>query len=148
MGDGPSSVESTTESTRTFIADYIQRVWIDRDLSALRSMLTPDEDVQREATMHLRQLWDAFDELTIRVHQVLADGELAAVHSTVSGVHTGSFAGIPPTGHRVSYDTFRIFQVRSGRIVASWAMQDRLGLLRQIGVVGDLPGVNWAGNIS
>lgn len=54
---------------------------------------------------------------------------------TGTGVHTGEFLGIPPTGRRVSMSGIAIHRVQDGRIVEHWAQIDALGLLQQLGAV-------------
>ena len=136
-------MDASTESTREFMRGYLQRVWQEQDLDALAEYLPPDPGLVETMTHHLRELFDAFDGLEIAVNDVIVDGGRAAVWATISGVHTGPFAGVAPTGKAVRYDSIRIFQVQGGRLVGSVTMQDRLGLLEQLGVVRDLPQVNW-----
>jgi predicted ester cyclase len=64
-------------------------------------------------------------------------------------VHRGTFAGVPPTERRIEYGAMRFYRIGGGRVVASWAVQDRLGLFQQLGLVPDgLGGVNWAAGSS
>jgi predicted ester cyclase len=141
-------MSASTAATRAVIGEYIRRVWIERDLAALSDYLAPDEQFRAETRGHLEQLFGAFSDVSITVHQILVDGEDAAVRATISGRHTGQFAAIAPTGRKVQYDTIRIFHFLDGRIVATEAIQDRLGLLQQLGAVGGPSGVNWAGTAS
>lgn len=49
------------------------------------------------------------------------------------------------TGRMLTWGSFRFYRVRDGRVVASWAMQDRLGLFQQLGLVPPLEDlVHWA----
>ena len=53
---------------------------------------------------------------------------------TVSGRHTGGpFAGVPATGRFASWGSIRIYRIEGGKVVETWAMQDRLGLLQRLG---------------
>ncbi|GAA0731184.1 ester cyclase [Dactylosporangium roseum] len=55
------------------------------------------------------------------------DGELSAT----TGVHTGPFAGHPPTGRRVSERAHVFYRLVDHRVVEVWPMVDRAGLLQQ-----------------
>jgi predicted ester cyclase len=62
----------------------------------------------------------------------------------VSGTNTGPFAGQPPTGKKIQFVSIRIYRIAGNKIVETWAMQDRLGLMEQLGLVKSASGVNWA----
>jgi predicted SnoaL-like aldol condensation-catalyzing enzyme len=42
----------------------------------------------------------------------------------------------------------RIYRVKDGKVVETWAMQDRLALLQQVGAIAEPVAVNWAGGAS
>lgn len=141
-------MDPTTEHTKTFMREYIRRVWDEQDLSALQELVDPDPAVQAQVRSHLEELFNALSDFKVVVHDMFAEGSKVAVRGTLSGRHTGELAGIAPTGRRVSYDTIRIFEVHGDRVMGTWAMQDRLGLLQQLGALQDVPSVHWGGNIS
>lgn len=141
-------MDATTERTRAFIREYIRRVWDEQDLTALQELLDPDPAVQTQARAHLEELFNALSDFRVTVHDMIVEGQRVAVRGTISGRHTGAFAGVAPTGRRVSYDTIRIFDVRGDRVVGTWAIQDRLGLLQQLGALQDMPPVDWGGKIA
>jgi predicted ester cyclase len=64
---------------------------------------------------------------------------------TLMGTHAGPFAGRDGSGQRVRWSSIRIYRVAGGKVVQPWAMQDRLGLLQQLGALPELQPVNWAG---
>jgi predicted ester cyclase len=66
-------------------------------------------------------------------HEDFVVGEdRVAVRNTVSGTHQGTFLGFEPTGRRITMRTLDIHQVRDGRIVATWHLEDYAGLLAQL----------------
>jgi predicted ester cyclase len=85
---------------------------------------------QEEASLH------ELPGLQFRIQHLLAEGDLVHLHWTAEGpvatpleVEVGGETKPPPlqlTGHT-------LFQVRKGRIVASWSVVDTLGLLLQQG---------------
>ena len=64
---------------------------------------------------------------------------------TLMGTHTGAFAGRPGSGHLVGWSSIRICRIADNTVVQTWAMQDHLGLVQQLGAVPELEPVNWAG---
>ena len=49
------------------------------------------------------------------------------------------------SGQRPAAGSERIYRVEDGKVVETWAMQDRLGLLQQLGAVAAGLEVTWAG---
>jgi steroid delta-isomerase-like uncharacterized protein len=72
---------------------------------------------------------------TIEVHDQVAQGDIVVSRSTVQGVHSGAFAGVPATGQSIEVGAIVMFKVRDGRVVEQRAEVDFLGLLRQIGAI-------------
>ena len=81
----------------------------------------------------------AFSQQRYEVHHVIGEGDTVVIHATMHGRHTGDFLGIPPTGREVAMRTIHIVRYQDGREVETWALQDRLGLMQQLGVIPDGP---------
>lgn len=81
-----------------------------------------------------------FPDLAHDVHGVVAEGDLVALHTTMSGRQDGPFVpyGLEPTGRRIEITTMHVFRVEDGRIAEHWAVRDDLAMLRQLGLA--LPG--------
>jgi predicted ester cyclase len=83
----------------------------------------------------------AFPDLAYIVEDMIAEGDLVMARFSASGTHRGPFLGLAPTGRPVTYGGIDINRVKGGRIVESWVQYDALGLLRQLGMVPEIPGV-------
>jgi steroid delta-isomerase-like uncharacterized protein len=74
------------------------------------------------------------------IHEdVIAQGDRVAVRNTVSGTHQGAFMGIQPTGTHIEMRTMDVHQVRDGRIVTTWHLEDFAGLMAQLNSPADAP---------
>jgi predicted ester cyclase len=51
---------------------------------------------------------------------------------TMTGVHTGGFQGVAPTGKRFRQGQIHLFRLRAVKIVEHLAQRDDLGLLLQM----------------
>ncbi|MFL5893645.1 MAG: ester cyclase [Thermoleophilaceae bacterium] len=77
---------------------------------------------------------DGLTDLDVRIDAIVADGDRAAVATTIAGVHSGELFGIPATGRRVEVAGIDIVRVDSdGRIAEHRGLTDTVGLLRQLG---------------
>jgi predicted ester cyclase len=84
-------------------------------------------------------LKSAFADQRYEVHRLIGEGETVVIECTLHGRHIGEFMGIPPTGRDIALRSVHIVRYRDGREVETWALQDRLGLLQQLGAVPRQP---------
>lgn len=84
----------------------------------------------------VEEFTDAMPDLQITIHEMIAEGDKVAVRLTESGTHTGAdFAGVPPTGNRITWTCIGIYRVENGRLVEEWFNEDSLGIKQQLGVL-------------
>lgn len=74
-------------------------------------------------------------DLEFSIVREVAEGDLVAVHGTVTGTHRGSLLGAPPTGRRVTFPFMDLYRIVNGRIVDAWHVEDVAGLLGQLGLL-------------
>ena len=79
----------------------------------------------------------AFTENRVTVHEIVVEGDTAAMHWTWEAVHTGvsPTLGIPPTGKRIKMSGCSVYHWRGNQIFEQWEYSDMLGLLQQLGVI-------------
>lgn len=77
----------------------------------------------------------AFSQASWMPIQIFAAGDKYAMVITFSGVHSGEFMGIAPTGKRVQVRHLHFFRVQDGQAIEHWGARDELTLLQQIGVL-------------
>jgi len=74
----------------------------------------------------------AMPDYEVTHEDLIAAGDRVAVRNTVSGTHQGAFMGHQPTRRRIEMRTMDIHQVRDGRIVTTWHLEDFAGLVAQL----------------
>lgn len=79
----------------------------------------------------------AMPDYTVEHQDVIVQGDKVAVRNTVSGTHQGAFMGHEPTGKRIEMRTMDVHQIRDGRIVATWHLEDFAGLTAQLNAPSD-----------
>lgn len=77
----------------------------------------------------------AFTNMEFITHALVADEQFVAARFTVRVDHTGTFAGIAPTGRRVSFDGMALYQMQDGKIAGTNLHIDQVALLAQIGAL-------------
>jgi predicted ester cyclase len=129
---------------RELVHRMVEEVWNGGDADASARHFAPDLAV--EVRRHHEQLVRAFSDLRVEILDLVAEGDRVAARLVVSGVHDrGPFAGRSPTGRRLTRGSFRFWRIVAGTIAETWAMQDRLALMEQLGAVQAGDGeVEWA----
>ncbi|MEP6561921.1 MAG: ester cyclase [Nakamurella sp.] len=73
----------------------------------------------------------------IRIHHLVAAGDLVSVHLDLVGTHTASTSpllqAVPATGKPIVWTFMHLFRVSNAMIAEHWACRDDLGLLVQLG---------------
>ena len=84
-----------------------------------------------------RTAHQGLSQLSHEVVDIVEGSGVIACRVLVTGVHTGTFLGIPSTGRRVEVDQALFARVEGGRICELWEIVDTGSGLRQLGVLGD-----------
>ncbi|TCC52749.1 hypothetical protein E0H75_03070 [Kribbella capetownensis] len=139
------------------------RIMADGDRADFDALIHPDavnreDDVEPPACRvggpagyYATALWlrTAFEGLAYEIHHVVANGNLVAINSTMSGRHVAPFvvytpAGavdtvFPPTGQTFAITQSHWFRLEDGKVVEHWANRDELGQAKQLGWVPPTP---------
>lgn len=133
----------SVEENKAVVRRLVEEVWNAAEPDALAAFVAAD--LLEESTLHTVQLLDAFSDVNVTVEDILGEGDRVAARLTISGIHTGEFAGAAPTNRRITWGSIRIYRFADGEIAETWAMQDRLGLMTQLGLVQSAGApIHWA----
>ena len=83
----------------------------------------------------VRVMRAAFPDLHYEIEDLVVSETAVAARTTVTGTHTGPFAGLAPSGRAFRVQQITIEHLHEGRIVAHHRVTDELSLLRQIGAL-------------
>jgi steroid delta-isomerase-like uncharacterized protein len=78
----------------------------------------------------------AFADLTVSIHDQIAEGDEVVTRWSATGTQTGPYVGVPPSNRVVTVSGIHIHRVHGGRLVEHWEEVDALGALRQMGAFG------------
>ena len=85
-----------------------------------------------------KELWKAFivafPDLTHRIDEFIAEGDMVSTRETLSGTHKGEFQGIPPTGKKFEFSAICIWRFYDGKLAEYWSDGDILGLMQKLGM--------------
>ena len=145
------------QSAARDICERIFTTIADGELSDFEALFHP-EAVNREAKtqapenrprgpkgFYATALWlrSALADMCWDLNDVVADGDLIAVHTTAHGRHVGPFVfhdqdgnveqAFPPTGKTCSVTQTHWFRMADGKVIEHWANRDDMGSARQLG---------------
>lgn len=74
----------------------------------------------------------AFSDWAEKVDDIIAEGDRVVIRFTSSGTQQGEFAGVAPTGKKVSIHETAIYRLAAGKIVEQWGFPDSQSLMQQL----------------
>ena len=92
---------------------------------------------QRELEDDIEMFQTAFPDLEGEITRMMSQGEKVSFIYKLRGTHEGEFEGIPPTGQEMDAKGAAIATVTDGKISEYRIVFDNLGMLEQLGVLGD-----------
>jgi len=116
------------------------------DEDELREVLAPDLRVYnplgsepQSRDVHIQTLlqWNrAFSASRFEIEEQTCEGNAVATRGMMRAIHSeGAFLGIPPTNIKIAVPGITIARIRDGRIVERHVSSDRLGMMRQMGIL-------------
>ena len=141
-----SGQESYLERNKELIRRMDEEVWNKGNLEIMGELYSPDfvwhflplgsETVGIDSLQeHVRNHRVAFPDWTEEIKQIVAEGDLVAIHYVSKGTNEGSFQGNPPTGRTVEINEMSIFRIVDGKITEQWLIPDLLSLNQQLGFI-------------
>lgn len=80
----------------------------------------------------IRVLRPAFVDLSVEIHDQVAEGDKVTTRKTIRGTHRGDLLGVPPTGKTVAIEVIDIVRIQDGRYVEHWGINNLSSVLAQL----------------
>ena len=132
----------TVHENKALVRRMVEEIWNGHNFEKVGEFLSGDQI--DESTEHVEQFLTAFPDVHVTIEDLIGEGDKVVGRLRVNASNKGPFAGQPPTGKKVQFHSIRIYRIADNKIVETWAMQDRLGLMEQLGFLQSVGGVNWA----
>ncbi len=75
----------------------------------------------------------AFPDAEIKIHEIIAGPDRAAVRLEITGTHTGEWFGVAPTGRSFVLPLHEFHRIENGKLTHTWHLEDWFGWLNQVG---------------
>ena len=124
------SVVKSIEDNRTIVYDMFEENFNQGDIAALDDICSPNciletPGVSTEQGIkgglealktRMLSLRNALPDLQYTIDSTVVDGNKVAISSSLTGTHEGEFAGIAPTGKKISAAELYFIYLRDGKI--------------------------------
>ena len=99
----------------------------------------PGTDFRQHLKEVVHNMRTAFPDLHFEVHSMVAEGDIVAFRSTMTGTHSGPFIvgpgrQLPPTGRKLSVPHMHFVRVVDGMTTDLWHIWDVPQMMAQLGV--------------
>jgi predicted SnoaL-like aldol condensation-catalyzing enzyme len=138
----------SAETNKTAARQFIERAFNQGDLDAIDGHISPtgidhQEPPGTDFVVHIKEvitgLRTAFPDLHFEIHEMLAEGDIVAFRSTMTGTHLGVLSirpvgSLPPTGRKIAVPHMHFIRIVDGQVSDLWHIWDTPGMMRQLGV--------------
>ena len=129
---------------------FMQQVWNEGNASAVDAFLADDyvihsdpgdpwdgQTLSREAfKQRLAISRSPFGDLHFDITETISDGDRVAIAWKMRGTQTGPLGERPASGRAIDVHGMTIYYFRDGRITGHRQIVDRIGVARQLGLMG------------
>jgi steroid delta-isomerase-like uncharacterized protein len=137
-----------TARNEAMVREFMERAFHQGDLSVIEETNAPDgidhqEPPGTDLIAHLHQvitaMRTAFPDLHFEIHDLLAEGDIVAFRSTMTGTHLGTLnfvpgRSLPATGRRVAVPHMHFVRIVDGKTTDLWHLWNTPMMMQQLGV--------------
>lgn len=138
----------SVETNKRLAREFMERAFHQGDLSVIDEQLAPDgidhqEPPGTDYRAHLREVVQtmrtAFPDLHFEIHEMLAEGDIVAFRSTMTGtndgpINFGPLRGVPATHRKVSVPHMHFVRMVDGQSTDLWHIWNVPAMLQQLGL--------------
>ena len=74
----------------------------------------------------------AFPDLTVEIHDQIAEGDKVTTRKSIVGTHNGNLMGIPPTGKRIKIDVIDVVELKDGKYREHWGVNTLQTVIQEL----------------
>ena len=82
----------------------------------------------------IKSFYNAFPDYKHEIENIFASNDFVVAQLKYTGTHKNRFMEIESTGNKIEYKGIFIFKMTDGKISESWAIEDDLTMMTQIGL--------------
>jgi predicted ester cyclase len=134
----------STERNKDVVQRFIDEVFVKCNVDAADELATPDFTPHswpgvkpgiENLKQGQRRVSAGLADVTMKIDDMIAEGDKVAVRLTAHARQAGEFMGLPPSGRDYTISETHVFRVTDGKVAEHWVNADMLGLMQQLGAL-------------
>src|SRR5215212_9016425 len=129
---GKEETKMSAEENKAVVRREQEELWNHTgDLDTAEELYAAGQaEAAKQQAANFRQ---GFPDVISAIEDLIAEGDKVVARWRSRATHKGEYMGIPPTGKEVEFTGISFYRIERGKIAESWNIEDKLGLMRQIG---------------
>ena len=132
------------EENKAVARRFIEEIFVKGDAEAVDELASPDftphswQSVKPgldDLKQAVKRVSAGLSDVSMKIEDMIAEGDKVAVRLSAHGVHQGEFMGLPPSGKAYTISETHIFRIEDGKVTEHWRDADMLGLMTQLGAI-------------
>jgi steroid delta-isomerase-like uncharacterized protein len=132
------------ETNKAVVRRFIDEVFVAGRLDAVDDLVAPDfvphswpgtGPGPAELKRAMKRVFAGLSDVSMKVEDMIAEGDRVAVRLTAHAVHSGEFMGLPASGKAYTVTEIHMFRVEEEKVTEHWSQVDMLGIMRQLGAM-------------
>lgn len=74
----------------------------------------------------------AFPDLSVSIHDQVAEGDKVTTYKTYTATHKGELLGMPASGKKITFEVIDIIRLKDGKFVDHWNVLDWQKVMQQL----------------
>lgn len=100
------------EQDYDFVMEYFSEDYLDHSPAGAKS--------NKQAVEILKGAAKTFEQVKVEVLDLFEENGLVGVRILFQGMHVGEFAGVAPTGKKITFEALEHFKLVNGKVTESW----------------------------
>ena len=136
--------KTDNEKENKVLADNYVKAWNEGNLSLFEELLSPEivrhtvdiyEDIIGIEAFkgHVTLQRATFSDFNVTLDELIIKGDNMVGRWTLTGINTGPFGELPPTGKKVKFSGVEVSHVVDGKVVEQWVYYNQAAIFTQIG---------------
>jgi steroid delta-isomerase-like uncharacterized protein len=133
----------TTDLNKKIVTKFNKEVIEGKNIVLFHEVMDPDffnhaalpgVSPAKGGMLHFLQniLWRGFSDITIEIHDMIAEDDKVTTRKTIHGTHVGEFLSQPASGKKIQIQVIDIIRLRDGRYLEHWRVWNPLEVINQI----------------
>lgn len=100
------------EQDYDFVMEYFSEDYLDHSPAGAKS--------NKQAVEILKGAAKTFEQVKVEILDLFEENGLVGVRILFQGMHVGEFAGVAPTGKKITFEALEHFKLVNGKVTESW----------------------------